>query len=94
MKCPRCFLELIITPQYTKELDKCPKCEGIWLDWNDLENMLDFTDEDNKIQYTEDFEDRANPFDENYDNKLQNDYYYYKKPFKENGKLDDVVDFE
>ncbi len=24
----------------------------------------------------------------------QNDYYYYKSPFKENGKLDDMFDFE
>jgi hypothetical protein len=33
-------------------------------------------------------------FDEIYDNKLQNDYYDYKKPSKESEKLDDVFDFE
>lgn len=94
MKCPRCFLELIITTQYNKEVDKCPKCEGIWLDRNNSENMVDFTYEDNIMQYAENFEDQDNAFDENYDNKLQNDYYYYKKPFKESGNLDDMFDFE
>jgi hypothetical protein len=27
-------------------------------------------------------------------NLRKNDYYYYKSPFKENGKLDDMFDFE
>ncbi len=56
--------------------------------------MIDFTNEDNTMRYAEDLEDQENTFDEIYDNKLQNDYYFYKKPFKENGKLDDVFDFE
>ena len=41
MKCPHYFLELLITPQYDKEVDKCPKCEGIWLHKNDSENTFD-----------------------------------------------------
>ena len=94
MKCPHCFLELIITPQHDKEVDKCPKCEGIWLDTNNSKNMLDFTDEDTITPYAEDLKDQENTCDDNYDNKPQNDYYYYKKPFKESGKLDDAFDFE
>ena len=56
--------------------------------------MLDFTNEDNITQSIEDLGEQENTFDENYENKHQNDYYYYKKPFKESGKLDDVFDFE
>ena len=44
-----------------------------------------------KYNTVKDFQDTV---DENQDNKLQNDYYYYKKPFKENEKLDDMFDFE
>lgn len=95
MKCPHCFLELIITSQYDKEIDQCPKCEGIWLDGDNSENIFDFTDDgDKKIQTVENFHEREDTVDENQDNKLQNEYYYYKKPFKENGNLDDMFDFE
>ena len=61
--------------QYDKEVDQCPKCEGIWLDKNILENIFDFIDDDQKVK-VEDFQDIVN---ESHDNKLQNEYYYYKK---------------
>jgi Zn-finger nucleic acid-binding protein len=94
MKCPHCFLELIIAPLYNKEVDKCPKCEGIWLDKNDSEYTFDFTDEggDKDNMTYQDFQPKEDSNDENVDNKLE--YYYYKKPFKENGKIDDMFDFE
>jgi uncharacterized protein len=94
MKCPHCFLELIITPLYDKEVDKCPKCEGIWLDKNDSENTFDFIDEDDDKDNTtyQDFQPKENSNDENVENKLE--YYYYKKPFKENEKIDNMFDFE
>jgi uncharacterized protein len=94
MKCPHCFLELIITPLYDKEVDKCPKCEGIWLDKNDSENTFDFIDEDGDKDNTtyQDFQPKENSNDENVENKLE--YYYYKKPFKENEKIDNMFDFE
>ena len=75
MKCPRCLLELRLMLQYDKEVDQCPKCEGIWLDKNILENIFDFIDDDQKVK-VEDFQDIVN---ESHDNKLQNEYYYYKK---------------
>ena len=92
MKCPHCFLELRMTIQYDKEIDQCPKCEGIWLGKDNSENIFNFTDGgDKKMQEVKDFQDTI---DENHDNKLENDYYYYKKPFKENGKPDDMFNFE
>ncbi len=94
MKCPHCFLELRITSQHNKEVDKCPECEGIWLGRDDLENILGFTGGDKKIRLADDLYDEENTIDENHDNKLENDYYYYKKPFKENEKLDDMFDFD
>ena len=91
MKCPHCFLELRMTSQYDKEIDQCPKCEGIWLGKYNSENIFDFTDRgDLKMQEVKDLQDAV---DENQDNKLENDYYY-KKPFKENERLDDMFDFE
>ena len=72
MKCPHCFLELIITPLYNKEVDKCPKCEGIWLDKNDSEYTFDFTDKggDKDNMTYQDFQPKKNSNDENVDNKL------------------------
>jgi len=86
------FLELRMTSQYDQEIDQCPKCEGIWLGKDYSENISDFTDyRDIKIQAVKDLQDTA---DENQGNRLENDYYYHKKPFKENGKLDDMFGFE
>ena len=76
MKRPHCFLELRMTSQYDKEIDQCPKCDGIWLDKNTLENIFDFTDDNQKRQRAKDLQDTV---DENDDYKLQNDYYYYIK---------------
>ena len=45
MKCPHCFLELRMTSQYDKEIDQCPKCEGIWLGKDNSDTIFDFTDE-------------------------------------------------
>jgi Zn-finger nucleic acid-binding protein len=95
MKCPHCFLELRIISQYNKEIDQCPKCEGIWLDPDTTENIFDFTEDgDEKIKLVNDFQDSEDTIDQNPDNKLQKDYYYYKKPFKKNEKIDDMFDFE
>ncbi len=95
MKCPHCFLEFRITSHYNKEIDQCPKCEGVWLDPGTTENIFDFTEDgDEKIKPVNDFQGNEDTIDQNPDNKLQKNYYYYKKPFKENGKLDDMFDFE
>ena len=91
MKRPHCFLELRMTSQYDKEIDQCPKFEGIWLGKDNSEDIFDFTDRgDMKMQEVKDLDHTV---DENQDNKLENDYYY-KKPFKENERLDDMFDFE
>ena len=47
MKCPRCQGELI-TEQYKEiEVDRCAKCEGMWLDYGELDQLEDIVlDED------------------------------------------------
>jgi hypothetical protein len=37
MKCPKCGMELIAIDYKGIEVDKCSKCEGIWLDAGELE---------------------------------------------------------
>jgi Zn-finger nucleic acid-binding protein len=34
-----------MTSQYDKEIDQCPKCEGIWLGTDNSDPIFDFTDE-------------------------------------------------
>jgi Zn-finger nucleic acid-binding protein len=71
------------------------KWGGVWLDPGTIENIFDFTkDGDEKIKSVNDFQGSEDTIDQNPDNKLQKDYYFYKKPFKENEKLDDMFDFE
>lgn len=37
MRCPKCGLELIEIDYKSVKVDKCPQCEGIWLDRGELE---------------------------------------------------------
>lgn len=37
MRCPKCGMELIEIDYKTIKIDKCSKCEGIWLDAGELE---------------------------------------------------------
>jgi len=51
MKCPKCRSELV--KKYYKgmiEVDACPNCRGMWLDFNELDQLEDvvFDDDDHK----------------------------------------------
>jgi hypothetical protein len=37
MRCPKCGMELILIDYKGIEVDKCSKCEGVWLDAGELE---------------------------------------------------------
>ena len=47
MNCPKCTSELI--KKYYKgmfEVDSCPNCRGMWLDFNELDSLEDITFDD------------------------------------------------
>ncbi|MGH7302786.1 MAG: zf-TFIIB domain-containing protein [Candidatus Rokuibacteriota bacterium] len=43
--CPRCAAVLVPVPYRGVELDKCSKCDGVWLDCGELERVI-ATDDD------------------------------------------------
>jgi hypothetical protein len=36
-KCPRCGVTMLPQPSGSVTIDKCPQCEGVWLDKGELE---------------------------------------------------------
>jgi Zn-finger nucleic acid-binding protein len=43
-KCPVCKIELFIAERQGVEIDYCKKCGGVWLDKDELENIIDISD--------------------------------------------------
>ena len=41
MKCPRCEAELITEQYQGIEVDRCPSCNGMWLDYGELDQLED-----------------------------------------------------
>ena len=41
MNCPRCNSALKIETHKGIEVDRCPKCEGMWLDYHELDQLED-----------------------------------------------------
>ncbi len=41
MKCPRCDVELRVENYRDVEVDRCPTCEGMWLDYGELDQLED-----------------------------------------------------
>jgi predicted Zn-ribbon and HTH transcriptional regulator len=39
MRCPKCGMELIEIDYKNIKVDKCPHCDGIWLDAGELESV-------------------------------------------------------
>ena len=39
-RCPKCGAELIPVPYRGIELDKCSRCEGVWLDVGELDQVV------------------------------------------------------
>ena len=44
MKCPKCGADLVETEFHHMKIDKCPECEGMWLDKGELA-MLEHVDQ-------------------------------------------------
>ncbi|MEE9199256.1 MAG: zf-TFIIB domain-containing protein [Dehalococcoidia bacterium] len=41
MNCPRCNTALKVEHYKGIEVDRCPKCEGVWLDFHELDQLED-----------------------------------------------------
>ena len=41
MNCPRCHVGLTIEQHKGIEVDRCPKCAGLWLDYGELDQLED-----------------------------------------------------
>jgi len=41
MDCPRCHSELRVENYQGIEVDRCPNCEGMWLDYGELDQLED-----------------------------------------------------
>jgi len=38
-RCPKCGAQLVVVPYRGIEIDKCSRCQGIWLDTGELEQV-------------------------------------------------------
>ena len=41
MRCPRCRTDLVPERYEGTEIDRCPRCEGVWLDTGELTRIVD-----------------------------------------------------
>jgi len=48
IECPRCNIPMIKKTRHGVTIDKCKKCEGIWLDGGEIENILIKVQEEQK----------------------------------------------
>lgn len=40
MKCPKCGMDLFEVDYKSIRMDKCPGCEGVWLDFGELDSVV------------------------------------------------------
>ena len=50
MDCPRCAAPLKIETHKGIEVDRCPKCEGFWLDYHELDQLEDAVMDDDETK--------------------------------------------
>ena len=41
MKCPKCNSDLSIEKFKGVEVDRCPSCKGLWLDYHEMDQLED-----------------------------------------------------
>ena len=52
MNCPRCSSELKLETYKGIDVDKCPRCDGMWLDYHELDELEDTVMEDDQLKGT------------------------------------------
>ncbi len=59
MNCPRCKAELKTEQHKGIEVDRCPDCEGMWLDYPELDQLEDIVLDEDKVKGTMIFSSRT-----------------------------------
>jgi len=52
MNCPRCKIELKVEDYRGIEVDRCPQCQGMWLDYGELDQLEDLALDQDEIKGT------------------------------------------
>ena len=52
MNCPRCNIELKVEDYRGIEVDRCPTCQGMWLDYEELDQLEDIALDQDEIKGT------------------------------------------
>ncbi len=52
MNCPRCNSELKVEDYRGIEVDRCPQCQGMWLDYGELDQLEDLVLDQDEIKGT------------------------------------------
>ena len=50
MKCPRCNSDLSVEKFKDVEVDRCPGCKGIWLDYHEMDQLEDMEMDDDEVK--------------------------------------------
>ncbi|MNL33188.1 hypothetical protein D3C87_1550830 [compost metagenome] len=58
MKCPNCNETLLMTERHQVEIDYCPICRGVWLDKGELDKLISYAADQNKVSAPV-YEDRS-----------------------------------
>jgi Zn-finger nucleic acid-binding protein len=52
MNCPRCKAELRVEDYKGIEVDRCPQCQGMWLDYGELDQLEDQVLDEDEVKGT------------------------------------------
>jgi Zn-finger nucleic acid-binding protein len=52
MRCPRCSAELRTEEYKGIEVDRCPDCQGLWLDYTELDQLEDVVLDEDEVKGT------------------------------------------
>jgi len=79
---------MVLTSRFSVELDKCPECEGIWLDCGEIEKIATNNNIGNELH-------EKNQSEKNkVCDVLDKGYYFYKNEYRKDASLDEMFDFE
>ena len=79
---------MVLTSRFCVELDKCPECEGIWLDCGEIEKITANNNFGNELH------ERNQSEKNNVCDGQDKGYYFYKDEYRKDASPDDMFGFE